>query len=106
MKSSFDEYKTKGGGRLVYLHFGQETPRETEERQALFQRVADSLGGAQPHPHHVTASGRGGGVEGDSGGGKRQCAPVTRQRGGSAQTGTTSIILRLMRWMRLTVTKC
>jgi hypothetical protein len=44
MKSSFDEYKTEGGGRLVYLHFGQETPKEAEERQALFQRVADSLG--------------------------------------------------------------
>jgi hypothetical protein len=75
MKSSFDEYKTKGGGRLVYLHFGQETPRETEERQALFQRVADSLGGAQPHPHHVTASGRGGGVEGDSGGANGNAHP-------------------------------
>ena len=33
-----------GGGKLVYLHFGQETPEEAEERQALLQRVAESLG--------------------------------------------------------------
>ena len=39
-----DEYIVGTSGRLVYLHFGQETEEEKAERQALFQRVADSLG--------------------------------------------------------------
>ena len=39
-----DRYELGGGGKFVYLHFGEETPEEAEERQALLQRVADSLG--------------------------------------------------------------
>lgn len=39
-----DEYEVGAGGKLVYLHFGQETPQEAEERQDLFRRVAESLG--------------------------------------------------------------
>lgn len=39
-----DRYDFDGGGTFVYLHFGQETPKEEEDRQALLQRVADSLG--------------------------------------------------------------
>jgi hypothetical protein len=39
-----DEYKVGTCGRLIYLHFGQETEEEKAERQALLLRVADSLG--------------------------------------------------------------
>lgn len=39
-----DEYRVGSGGRLAYLHFGQETPEEMAERRALLQRVANSLG--------------------------------------------------------------
>jgi hypothetical protein len=39
-----DEYKVGTHGRLIYLHFGQETEEEMAERQALMLRVADSLG--------------------------------------------------------------
>jgi hypothetical protein len=39
-----DEYKVGTHGRLIYLHFGQETEEEEAERQALMLRVADSLG--------------------------------------------------------------
>jgi hypothetical protein len=39
-----DEYKVGAAGRLVYLHFGQETEEERAQRQSLFLRVADSLG--------------------------------------------------------------
>jgi hypothetical protein len=39
-----DEYKVGTHGRLIYLHFGQETEEEEAERQALMLRVAESLG--------------------------------------------------------------
>jgi hypothetical protein len=39
-----DEYKVGARGRLIYLHFGQETEEEKAERQALLLRVANSLG--------------------------------------------------------------
>jgi hypothetical protein len=39
-----DEYKVGTCGRLIYLHFGQETDEEKAERQALLLRVADILG--------------------------------------------------------------
>lgn len=39
-----DDYRLGGSGRLVYLHFGQETDQEEQDRQALFARVAESLG--------------------------------------------------------------
>jgi hypothetical protein len=39
-----DEYIVGTYGRLIYLHFGQETEEEKAERQALLLRVADSLG--------------------------------------------------------------
>jgi hypothetical protein len=39
-----DEYMVGTRGRLIYLHFGQETKKEKAERQALLLRVADSLG--------------------------------------------------------------
>jgi hypothetical protein len=38
-----DEYKVGTHGRLIYLHFGQETEEERAERRALFERVADSM---------------------------------------------------------------
>jgi hypothetical protein len=38
-----DEYIVGTRGRLIYLHFGQETEEEREERRALMLRVADSL---------------------------------------------------------------
>jgi hypothetical protein len=48
-----DEYKVGTRGRLIYLHFGQETGEEKAERQALMLRVADSLGVAVLPPHDV-----------------------------------------------------
>jgi hypothetical protein len=38
-----DEYIVGTHGRMIYLHFGQETEEEKAERQALLLRVADSL---------------------------------------------------------------
>jgi hypothetical protein len=35
-----DEYIVGTHGRLIYLHFGQETEEEKAERQALLLRVA------------------------------------------------------------------
>jgi hypothetical protein len=35
-----DEYKVGTHGRLIYLHFGQETEEEKAERRALLLRVA------------------------------------------------------------------
>jgi hypothetical protein len=43
-RSVADEYKVGTHGRLIYLHFGQETEEEKAGRQALLRRVADSLG--------------------------------------------------------------
>jgi hypothetical protein len=45
-----DEYIVGTRGRLIYLHFGQETDEEKAERQALLLRVADSLGVAVLSP--------------------------------------------------------
>jgi hypothetical protein len=45
-----DEYIVGTHGRLIYLHFGQETEEERAERQALMLRVADSLGVAVMPP--------------------------------------------------------
>jgi len=39
-----DRYELGGGGRFVYLHFGQETPEEAEKRRALLRRAAESVG--------------------------------------------------------------
>jgi hypothetical protein len=48
-----DEYIVGSRGRLIYLHFGQETGAEKAERQALMLRVADSLGVAVLPPRDV-----------------------------------------------------
>lgn len=57
-----EEYIIGTHGRLIYLHFGEETEEEKAERQALLLRVADSLGVAVLRPRKERAPHRSSGA--------------------------------------------